>query len=151
MSTQDHAPARRTIVTDGDLPTRLLAFLEGRATTAPAAASALPAPDSPAADAAAADAALVTRLRAAHAEALPERLAAIRRAARAGDAPALAAAATALAGSSGQLGDPAVARLSGALARQARRGVVDHALVAELTATGAPAVPGPRTGQATSR
>ncbi len=146
MSTQDHAPARRTIVTDGDLPTRLLAFLEGRATTAPAAASALPAPDSPAADAA-----VVARLRAAHAEALPERLAAIRRAARAGDAPALAAAATALAGSSGQLGDPAVARLSGALARQARRGVVDHALVAELTATGAPAVPGPRTGQATSR
>jgi AcrR family transcriptional regulator len=133
-------------VTDGDLPTRLLAFLEGRATTAPAAASALPAPDSPAADAA-----VVARLRAAHAEALPERLAAIRRAARAGDAPALAAAATALAGSSGQLGDPAVARLSGALARQARRGVVDHALVAELTATGAPVVPGPRTGQATSR
>jgi HPt (histidine-containing phosphotransfer) domain-containing protein len=132
-------PARRTtVVTDGDLPTRLLAFLEDRVTATSAGDPDLPAVDPD----------LVRRLRAAHADALPGRLAAIGRAARAGDTRALAADATALAGSSGQLGDPAVARLSGAVAREARRGVVAHALVAELT--GSP-VAGSRDGQATNR
>jgi HPt (histidine-containing phosphotransfer) domain-containing protein len=140
VSTEDGTPARRTtIVTDGDLPARLLAFLEDRTAVPPADAREL----------APVDTALVQRLRAAHADALPGRLAAIERAARAGDAAGLAADATALAGSSGQLGDPAVARLSRAIARQARRGVVAHALVAELT--GAAGVPAPRSGQATSR
>ncbi|MGY1693723.1 hypothetical protein ACI780_02335 [Geodermatophilus sp. SYSU D00814] len=146
MSTADRTPQRRTtLVTDGDLPARLLAFLEHRAAAAPA--------DPAAVDPAAVDPAVVERLRAAHADALPGRLAAIGRAARAGDTAALADGATALAGSSGQLGDPAVARLSGAIARQARRGVVAHALVTELTGlTGAAgAVPAPRGGQATSR
>lgn len=132
-------------MTDGDLPARLLAFLEDRAAAAPAVPS-----DPAAVDPAVVDPAVVERLRAAHADALPGRLAAIGRAARAGDAAALADGATALAGSSGQLGDPAVARLSGAIARQARRGVVAHALVAELTET-AGTVPAPRGGQATSR
>ncbi len=140
MSTADPTPHRRTtLVTDGDLPARLLAFLEDRAATAPAVPRDLPAVDP----------AVVERLRAAHADALPGRLAASARAARAGDARTLAADATALAGSSGQLGDPAVARLSGAIARQARRGVVAHALVAELTEA-AGAVPA-GDGQATSR
>ena len=139
MSTQDGSPARRTtIVTDGELPARLLAFLEDRTAAAKGADRDVPAVDPD----------LVRRLRAAHADALPGRLAAIGSAAQAGDAAGLAADATELAGSSGQLGDPAVARLSGAIARQARRGVVAHALVAELTAGG---VPAPRDGQATSR
>ncbi len=89
--------------------------------------------------------------RAAHAAARPGRRAATAGAARAGDAEGPAAGATALAGSSGQLCDPAVAGLSGAIARQARRGVVAHALVTELTAPRHPAVPGPRDGQATGR
>ncbi len=136
---QDGTPApRTTLVTDGDLPTRLLAFLEDRVPAGPAGDRDLPAVDPD----------LVQRLRAAHAEALPGRLAAIGRAARAGDTRALAAGATALAGSSGQLGDPAVARLSGAIAHRARRGVVAHALVAELT--GSPA-DRPGDDQATSR
>jgi hypothetical protein len=139
VTPQDGTPAPRTaLVTDGDLPTRLLAFLEDRVAAAPAGDRDLPAVDPE----------LVQRLRAAHAEALPGRLAAIGRAARAGDTVALAADATELAGSSGQLGDPAVARLSGAIARQARRGVVAHALVAELT--GLPADE-PPDGQATRR
>jgi hypothetical protein len=139
VTPHDGTPARRaTVVTDGDLPTRLLAFLEDRVAAQAAGGRDLPAVDPD----------LVQRLRAAHADALPGRLAAIGRAARAGDTRALAAGATALAGSSGQLGDPAVARLSGAIARQARRGVVAHALVAELT--GSPAA-GPGDGQATRR
>ena len=139
MIPPDGTPARRaTVVTDGDLPTRLLAFLEERTDAEPAGARDLPAVDP----------GLVQRLRAAHADALPGRLAAIGRAARDGDTHTLAAGTTALAGSSGQLGDPAVARLSGAIARQARRGVVAHALVAELT--GSP-VAGSRDGQATNR
>ncbi|MGY1669313.1 hypothetical protein [Geodermatophilus sp. SYSU D00710] len=145
MSTEHGATAgRTTIVTDGDLPARLLAFLEDRATAAPAG------PDLAAVAPPAVGPALVQRLRAAHADALPGRLAAIDRAARAGDARALAADAGALAGSSAQLGDPAVARLSGAIARQARRGVVARALVTEL-AEAAGTVPAPRDGQATSR
>ncbi len=132
---------RTTVATDSELTTRLLAFLQGRTGPAPETVR----------DLRAADPALVERLRAAHAEALPGRLAAIAGAARAGDAEGPAAGATALAGSSGQLGDPAVAGLSGAIARQARRGVVAHALVAELTAPRHPVVPGPRDGQATSR
>ncbi|GAB3301849.1 hypothetical protein GCM10027451_05490 [Geodermatophilus aquaeductus] len=136
----DGIPVRRaSIVTDGELPARLLAFLEDR--TAPAG-------DAP--PAVRVDPDLVARLRAAHAEALPGRLAAITGAARAGDARALAADAGALAGSSAQLGDPDVARLSGAIAVQARRGVVATGLVAELTEA-AGAVPAPRGGQATRR
>ncbi len=142
MTPHDGTPARRaTVVTDGDLPTRLLAFLEDRVAAQAAGGRDLPA----------ADPDLVQRLRAAHAEALPGRLAAIAGAARAGDVEGPAAGATALAGSSGQPGDPAVARLSAAIARQARRGVVAHALVTELTAPRHPAVPGPRDGQATGR
>jgi hypothetical protein len=140
VTPDDGTPVRRaSIVTDGDLPARLLAFLEDR--TAPAAD---PPPAVPV------DPALVVRLRAAHADALPGRLAAITGAARAGDARALAAGAGALAGSSAQLGDPGVARLSGAIAAQARRGVVATGLGAELAAA-AGAVPVPRGGQATSR
>ncbi len=139
MTPHDGTPApRTTLVTDGDLPTRLLAFLQDRVAADPAGGHDLPAVDPD----------LVQRLRAAHAEALPGRLAALGRAAHAEDTRALAAGATALAGSSGQLGDPAVARLSGAIARQARRGVVAHALVAELT--GSP-VAEPGDGQATNR
>ncbi len=141
VTTDDGTPARRTtIVSDGDLPARLLAFLEGRADPAPAAVHDVPGVDPD----------LVHRLRAAHADALPGRLAAIEQAARDGDTRTLAAGAAALAGSSGQLGDPAVARLSEAIARQARRGLVAHALVAELTGT-ADSVPAPGNGQATSR
>ncbi|SFT80873.1 hypothetical protein SAMN05660657_03226 [Geodermatophilus amargosae] len=143
MIPDDGTPVRRaSIVTDGDLPARLLAFLEDRA--------APPGPAEDEAPAVAVDPGLVARLRAAHAEALPGRLAAITGAARAGDARALAADAGALAGSSAQLGDPDVARLSGAIAAQARRGVVAAALVAELTEA-AGAVPVPRGGQATRR
>ncbi len=138
---EDSTACRTTLVTDSELTTRLLAFLQGRTGSAPETARDLPA----------ADPALVERLRAAHAEALPGRLAAIAGAARAGDAEGPAAGATALAGSSGQLGDPAVARLSGALARQIRRGVLAHALVTELTAHRRPVVAGPRDGQAASR
>jgi hypothetical protein len=136
---------RASIVTDGDLPARLLAFLEDRTTLR---GHPLPAGDP--APAVPVDPGLIARLRAAHAEALPGRMAAITGAARAGDARALAADAGALAGSSAQLGDPDVARLSGAVAAQARRGVVAAALVAEL-AEAAGAVPVPRGGQATRR
>jgi hypothetical protein len=143
------SPVRRAwIVTDGDLPARLLAFLEERTTPPEEAApqrDAVPLRE----PAVSVDPGLLARLRAAHAEALPGRLAAVTGAARAGDARALAAGAGALAGSSAQLGDPEVARLSGAIAAQARRGVVAAALVAELTEAVA-AVP-VRAGQATSR
>jgi hypothetical protein len=142
----DSTPVRRaSIVTDGDLPARLLAFLEDRA-----APPGSPVPAEDQAPAVAVDLGLVARLRAEHAEALPGRVAAITGAARAGDARALAAGAGALAGSSAQLGDPDVARLSRAIAAQARRGVVAAALVAELTEA-AEAVPVPRGGQATRR
>ncbi len=73
---EDSTACRTTLVTDSELTTRLLAFLQGRTGSAPETARDLPA----------ADPALVERLRAAHAEALPGRLAAIAGAARAGDA-----------------------------------------------------------------
>jgi CheY-like chemotaxis protein len=80
------------------------------------------------------DAELADRLAEMYASALPGRLSAIATQARAGNAPGLAGAATALAGTSGQLGHPAVAAVCHAIAADARRGVLAHARLAELQA-----------------
>lgn len=76
--------------------------------------------------------ALVQRLRRRYDAALPARLAAITRGVATGDPPAVAAAATSLAGTSGQLGLPEVAAICRAITADARRGVLAHHLVAEL-------------------
>jgi Hpt domain len=80
------------------------------------------------------DAELDDRLQGLYASALPGRLAAISRGTRDCDAPAVFSAAEALAGTSGQLGHPEVAGLCRAIARDARRGVLAHARLAELQA-----------------
>ncbi|MGY1744097.1 response regulator [Blastococcus sp. SYSU D00695] len=100
----------------------LVRFLLGRLTTGRAA------PDGPVA----AGAELAGHLQELYARALPGRLSAIGDRARAGDAPALAAASTTLAGTSAQLGHPEVAGLCRAIAADARRGVLAHDLVDRL-------------------
>ncbi|MGY2082903.1 histidine kinase dimerization/phospho-acceptor domain-containing protein [Blastococcus sp. SYSU DS0539] len=108
---------------------RLLDFLRGR-TTGPAAQEA-PLPggtdhDDPV------DVELMDRLQGIYADALPSRLAAIVRHTRAGDAAAVAFAASTLAGTSGQLGHPEVAWICRAIAADARRGVLAHSRVVRL-------------------
>ncbi|GAA3180094.1 hypothetical protein GCM10010531_37690 [Blastococcus jejuensis] len=80
------------------------------------------------------DAELMDRLQEMYASALPGRLSAIAAGARAGDAAAVASAAHTLAGTSGQLGHPAVAEVCRAIAADARRGVLAHARVVQLRA-----------------
>jgi CheY-like chemotaxis protein len=80
------------------------------------------------------DADLADRLAEMYTSALPGRLSAIAAQARAGNAPGLAGAATALAGTSGQLGHPGVAAVCRAIAADARRGVLAHARLDELQA-----------------
>jgi len=80
------------------------------------------------------DAELADRLNEMYASALPGRLSAIAAQARAGNAPGLAGAATVLAGTSGQLGHPAVAEVCRAIAADARRGVLAHARLVQLQA-----------------
>jgi hypothetical protein len=80
------------------------------------------------------DAELADRLAEMYASALPGRLSAIAAQARAGNAPGLADAATVLAGTSGQLGHPAVAAVCQAIAADARRGVLAHARLVQLQA-----------------
>ena len=94
-----------------------------------------PAPQAPAAgdtSGAESDADLVPRLQQVYAAALPGRLTAIADGARSGDAAALALASSTLAGTSAQLGHLEVAAACRAIARDARRGVLAHELVAEL-------------------
>jgi DNA-binding response OmpR family regulator len=78
------------------------------------------------------DADLAERLAEMYVSALPARLSAIAGEAREGNAPGLAGAATALAGTSGQLGHPAVAEVCRAIAADARRGVLAHARLVQL-------------------
>jgi CheY-like chemotaxis protein len=78
------------------------------------------------------DAGLGDRLQQLYTAALPGRLTAIADGARTGDAVALARASATLAGTSAQLGHPEVAAVCGAIARDARRGILAHELVAEL-------------------
>ncbi len=85
------------------------------------------------------DADLMVRLQDMYDDALPGRLTAIARSVRQGDPRAVAAAAQALAGTSGQLGHPEVAGICQAIAADARRGIFAHQLVADL-ATAALAV-----------
>lgn len=80
------------------------------------------------------DADLMDRLQELYASALPGRLSAIADGARTGNAPALAAASTALAGTSAQLGHPDVAAVCQAITQDARRGILAHDLVVELHA-----------------
>jgi CheY-like chemotaxis protein len=75
---------------------------------------------------------LMHRLQQMYASALPDRLRAIARGTRSGDAPAVVSAAHTLAGTSGQLGHPEVASICRAIAADARRGVMAHARVVEL-------------------
>jgi CheY-like chemotaxis protein len=75
---------------------------------------------------------LTDRLQELYAGALPGRLSAIDAGARSGNATALAAASVTLAGTSAQLGHPEVAELCRAIAADARRGVLAHALVDRL-------------------
>ena len=77
---------------------------------------------------------LMDRLQRRYAAALPDRLTAIADGARTGDAVALARASATLAGTSAQLGHPEVAAICRAIAQDARRGVLAHELVVELTA-----------------
>jgi DNA-binding NtrC family response regulator len=79
-----------------------------------------------------ADAELMARLQEMYATALPGRLRAITSGVRSGDAPTVASAAYTLAGTSGQLGHPDVAAVCQAIARDARRGVLAHARLAQL-------------------
>jgi CheY-like chemotaxis protein len=78
------------------------------------------------------DAELMDRLRDMYDDALPTRFAAIDRGVRNGDPCAVAAAAHTLAGTSGQLGHPDVAGVCQAIAADARRGILAHALVSAL-------------------
>ena len=112
----------------------VLDFLRSR-TTGPAAQVDLPAGD--AADARLLDVVdpdLVARLQRIYADALLERLSAIDRHIRTGNASAVASAAQTLAGTSGQLGHPEVASVCQAIAADARRGILAHARVAQLRA-----------------
>ncbi|GAA4757162.1 hypothetical protein GCM10023328_46300 [Modestobacter marinus] len=79
------------------------------------------------------DAELQDRLQGMYADALPARLSALSRSVRAGEPRAVAAAAHALAGASGQLGHPEVADVCRAIADDARRGVLAHQRLAQLT------------------
>jgi DNA-binding NarL/FixJ family response regulator len=83
------------------------------------------------------DADLMDRLQEMYVNALPGRLSAITTGARAGDAVALASAASTLAGTSGQLGHPEVASVCRAIAADARRGILAHARLVELRALAA--------------
>ncbi|WP_369130751.1 response regulator [Modestobacter roseus] len=85
------------------------------------------------------DAELVDRLQVMYADALPTRLSAIARGVRSGDPRAVASAAQALAGPSGQLGHPEVADVCRAIAADARRGIVAHGRLAELSGLARPA------------
>jgi CheY-like chemotaxis protein len=76
---------------------------------------------------------LMDRLQRRYAAALPDRLTAIADGARTGDAVALARASATLAGTSAQLGHPEVAAVCRAIAQDARRGVLAHELVVELS------------------
>jgi len=93
------------------------------------------------------DAATMDRLRGMYVRALPQRLAVIADAVRAADPMAVAAAAQTLAGASGQLGHPQIARTCEDIAAEARRGGIDRDRLRELLAlslrvTGtAPALP----------
>jgi CheY-like chemotaxis protein len=78
------------------------------------------------------DAELMDRLQVMYDDALPTRFSAIDASMRQGDPHAVAAAAHTLAGTSGQLGHPEVADVCQAIAADARRGVLAHALVSEL-------------------
>jgi CheY-like chemotaxis protein len=90
---------------------------------------------------------LAARLQDLYAGALPGRLTAISEGARSGDPTALATASTTLAGSSAQLGHPEVAAVCRAIARDARRGVLAHHLVAELQGVARPPVADPGPGR----
>ncbi|WP_299954532.1 response regulator [uncultured Modestobacter sp.] len=85
------------------------------------------------------DADLMDRLQGMYDDALPTRLSAIARGVRSGDPRAVASAAQALAGPSGQLGHPAVADLCQAIAADARRGIMAHGRLAELSGLARPA------------
>jgi len=80
------------------------------------------------------DAELMERLQEMYAVALPGRLSAIAAGTRAGDTVAVASAAHTLAGTSGQLGHPAVADVCRAIAADARRGVLAHGRLVQLRA-----------------
>jgi CheY-like chemotaxis protein len=112
----------------------LLDHLRRRALASPTDGPADPAPttrrtDLPEDDV---DPELLDRLQELYASALPDRLTAIADGARTGDAVALARASATLAGTSAQLGHSEVAAVCGAIARDARRGILAHELVAEL-------------------
>lgn len=129
--TQAPAPAPSVSVLE---PGIVLSFLRSR-TTGPAAQGNLrPVQDTDDLHDADLDAELLDRLQEMYVSALPGRLAAISRGTRNGDAPAVASAADTLAGTSGQLGHPDVARVCQAIAWDARRGVLAHARLAELVA-----------------
>ncbi|WP_222193090.1 response regulator [Modestobacter italicus] len=85
------------------------------------------------------DAELMDRLQVMYDDALPTRLSAIARGVRSGDPRAVATAAQALAGPSGQLGHPEVADVCRAIAADARRGIVAHGRLAELSGLTRPA------------
>jgi DNA-binding NarL/FixJ family response regulator len=78
------------------------------------------------------DADLIERLQGMYDTALPTRFSAIDRSVRAGDPRAVVDAAHTLAGTSGQLGHPEVASVCQAIASDARRGIMAHALVSQL-------------------
>ena len=78
------------------------------------------------------DAELMDRLQEMYVSALPARLSAIARSTTAGDTTAVASAAHTLAGTSGQLGHPAVAEICLAIAADARRGVLAHGRLVQL-------------------
>jgi len=78
------------------------------------------------------DAELMERLQLIYDDALRTRFSAIDRGVRAGDPRAVADAANTLAGTSGQLGHPEVASVCQAIAADARRGIMAHALVSRL-------------------
>lgn len=84
------------------------------------------------------DAELMDRLRVMYDDALPTRLSAIARGVRSGDPRAVATAAQALAGPSGQLGRPELADVCQAIAADARRGIMAHGRLAELSGLAAP-------------
>ncbi|MCA0144240.1 Hpt domain-containing protein [Blastococcus sp. LR1] len=125
------------------VPGTLLDFLRGRTTGPAARAELLPLAGAQHLDDADLhdedlDAELMDRLQEMYRSALPERLSAITTSTSAGNAPAVASAATTLAGTSGQLGHPEVASICRAIAADARRGVLAHSRVQELqTLTGA--------------
>jgi CheY-like chemotaxis protein len=108
----------------------LLDFLRRR-TTGPAAQG-LPIHDADDLDEEYLDAELRDRLQVMYVDALPGRLSAIARSTTAGDTTAVASAAHALAGTSGQLGHPEVAEICLAIAADARRGILAHGRLVQL-------------------